>query len=136
MSGPAQFTMVSHLRRARPPPPCLENLFEHWQQRDEDDTENDFFEVSPHHRHLSQLIPENHHEANPERSAKQTEQQESRIRHLRHSRNERRAGADDRDEPRIDDRPRAVLLVENLRTLQVIGMKETRLRAAENARPA
>src|SRR5207248_11789431 len=91
--------------------PGLEDFDKHREQRYEDHPKNHLLEVPAHDGHLTELVPDGHHECDPERPAQQAEEKKARVWHLRHTRNKRRARADDGDESRIHDSPRAILLI-------------------------
>ena len=57
-----------------------------------------------------------------------------RVLHVRDAGHERREGADDRHELRVDDRLAAVLLVERLRLQQVLALEKSRVRPVEDRR--
>src|SRR5665213_2071182 len=135
-SRPTPGLMWRNFRWRYPSAPALlsEGLQGRRDQRQNDNPYHYFFKIPAHDVDLTELIAKRHHEGDPEDSAAEAEEQETRISHAGHACDERGAGAHDGDKAGIDYGAPPVFVVELPRALNVIGTEEARFRAAEDAR--
>src|SRR5450759_2205656 len=102
----------SFLPRACPASARFPGFPEDRERRDEDDRKDDEREVLLHGGDVAEEVAREHADRDPQRAADHVVGEEDAVVHRADSRDERREGADDRDDAGADDRHRRVLLVE------------------------
>ena len=123
------------LRRGRPRVQPRAEVPDHaGQDRDDDDRQHDQREVLLDERVPAEEVAGERARPHPQAPARNIERQEPAIGHPPQPGDERRERADDRHEPRHDDRLRPVALEERVRALDVLLLHEPRLLRLEDPR--
>src|SRR5262249_44371089 len=104
-------------------------------REDDDHNNNQLDMLDQSGERASEEIPDQRHREDPARPADDVVKGVTAIGHPAHAGDDGYEGSNDGHEPGDDDRRPAVLLVELVRALEVLGSKEPRSRFVEDARP-
>src|SRR5262245_4669692 len=85
--------------------------------------------------HFAQEVARQRHRQNPPQAAEYIKREKSRIAHAAHACHERREGADNRHELRVNQRLSAMAPIKCLRLFDVLLFEQTRIGPAEDTRP-
>ena len=131
-------TQTVGLRFTQPPLPLPLVLYvfnDPRQDREHDYREYHEREVLLHRRQPAEEVPREHERTYPQDPADDVVSDEFAIAHRADSCDERREGADDRHEPREDDRLAAVFLIEPVRLFQVLPLEYPAVCPLKDPRP-